>query len=211
MVFSILLTVPVGVQNTFALTTFDFKAIGDFSAPSIVEPDFTVTGSEPITITTSNGLGIGILGMETFYYLIDGNEFVTFTFNGVVSYLTYTVGTTGNQDQSQGQEGEAFIEAFDSNGMSLGTIPTGGTGIKDVSALFGGVPISKFTVTADADTHAIIAITYDLSQIHVIGGEMIPIESTSLLLASAQSFSWMLPVVLSILGIGLFFVRKIKI
>ena len=44
----------------------------------------------------------------------------------------------------------------------------------------------------------------------VIGGEIIPIESTSLLLAGAQSFSWMIPVTLSILGIGLFVVYRKK-
>jgi len=38
----------------------------------------------------------------------------------------------------------------------------------------------------------------------VIGGEIIPIENTSLILAGAQSFSWMIPVVLSGIGIGLF-------
>jgi len=42
----------------------------------------------------------------------------------------------------------------------------------------------------------------------VIGGEIIPIESTSLILAGAQSFSWMIPVVLSVLGIGLFVVSR---
>ena len=42
----------------------------------------------------------------------------------------------------------------------------------------------------------------------VVGGELIPIESTSLLLASAQTFSWMIPVVLSVLGIGLFVVSR---
>jgi len=42
----------------------------------------------------------------------------------------------------------------------------------------------------------------------VVGGELIPIETTSLLLASAQTFSWMIPVVLSILGIGLFVVSR---
>ena len=42
----------------------------------------------------------------------------------------------------------------------------------------------------------------------VVGGELIPIETTSLLLASAQSFSWMIPVVLSVLGIGLFVVSR---
>ena len=42
----------------------------------------------------------------------------------------------------------------------------------------------------------------------VIGGELIPIESTTLLLAGAQTFSWMIPVVLSVLGIGLFVVSR---
>jgi len=41
-----------------------------------------------------------------------------------------------------------------------------------------------------------------------IGGEIIPIEATSLILAGAQSFSWMIPVVLSVLGIGLFVVSR---
>jgi len=41
-----------------------------------------------------------------------------------------------------------------------------------------------------------------------VGGEFLPIETTSLLLASAQTFSWMIPVVLSVLGIGLFVFRK---
>ncbi len=42
----------------------------------------------------------------------------------------------------------------------------------------------------------------------VVGGEFLPIESTSLILAGAQSFSWMIPVVLSVLGIGLFVVSR---
>jgi len=42
----------------------------------------------------------------------------------------------------------------------------------------------------------------------VVGGELIPIETTSLILASAQSFSWMIPVVLSGIGIGLFVVSR---
>jgi len=47
-----------------------------------------------------------------------------------------------------------------------------------------------------------------LQQIEVIGGEIIPIETTSLILAGAQTFSWMIPVVLSVLGIGLFAVSR---
>jgi len=42
----------------------------------------------------------------------------------------------------------------------------------------------------------------------VIGGEILPIHTTSLLLAGAQSTTWMIPVVLSMAGIGLFVVSR---
>jgi len=41
-----------------------------------------------------------------------------------------------------------------------------------------------------------------------VGGELIPIEQTSLILAGAQTFSWMIPVILSGIGIGLFVVSR---
>jgi len=41
-----------------------------------------------------------------------------------------------------------------------------------------------------------------------VGGKIIPIESTSLILAGAQTFSWMIPVILSGIGIGLFVVSR---
>ncbi len=42
----------------------------------------------------------------------------------------------------------------------------------------------------------------------VVGGELLSIESTSLILAGAQTFSWMIPVVLSVVGITLFVVSR---
>ena len=41
-----------------------------------------------------------------------------------------------------------------------------------------------------------------------VGGKIFPIDTTALLLAGAQSFSWMIPVVLSGIGIGLFVVSR---
>ena len=41
-----------------------------------------------------------------------------------------------------------------------------------------------------------------------VGGELLPIDSTALMLAGAQSFSWMIPLVLSGIGIGLFVVSR---
>lgn len=42
----------------------------------------------------------------------------------------------------------------------------------------------------------------------IIGGKIFSIEKTSLLLASTQSFFWMIPIVLSVLGIELVLVRR---
>lgn len=55
----------------------------------------------------------------------------------------------------------------------------------------------------DPDHRQILNIVFE-----IIGGSILPIEKTSLLLAGAQSYSWMIPVTLSVLGIGLFFLRR---
>jgi len=41
-----------------------------------------------------------------------------------------------------------------------------------------------------------------------VGGELLSLDTTALLVAGAQSATWMIPVVLSVLGIGLFVFRK---
>ena len=43
---------------------------------------------------------------------------------------------------------------------------------------------------------------------YTVGGDILTIESTSILLAGAQSITWLIPVVLSVVGIGLVFLRK---
>jgi len=53
-----------------------------------------------------------------------------------------------------------------------------------------------------------IMVTTPESEPPVVGGEFLPIDSTALLLAGAQSFSWMIPVILSGIGIGLFAVSR---
>ncbi len=66
--------------------------------------------------------------------------------------------------------------------------------------------LTVFAVPAGADTaEQTIMVTTSTS---VVGGELLPIDSTALILAGAQSFSWMIPVTLSVLGIGLFVVSR---
>jgi len=81
-----------------------------------------------------------------------------------------------------------------------GTLPTGNTEC-------GPVIISPASCPSPFTIDGLVCITVALVD-EVVGGEIIPIEATSLLLAGAQSFSWMIPVTLSVLGIGLFVVGR---
>ncbi len=65
---------------------------------------------------------------------------------------------------------------------------------------------TMFTTVENMDNMA--TLWAELTAVSVIGGEIIPIESASLILAGAQSFSWMIPVILSGIGIGLFVVSR---
>ena len=47
-----------------------------------------------------------------------------------------------------------------------------------------------------------------IASICLVGGNLVPIDSTALLLAGAQSFSWMIPVIVSAIGIGIVIARK---
>ena len=58
----------------------------------------------------------------------------------------------------------------------------------------------------EAHTNGLSLIS--LTQNGVVGGDLLPIGSTALILAGAQSFSWMIPVLLSGIGIGLFVVSR---
>ena len=68
----------------------------------------------------------------------------------------------------------------------------------------------EFIATLDNQNLALNTILYlnECAEPVVVGGELLPIDSTALLLAGAQSTTWMIPVVLSVLGIGLFVVSR---
>lgn len=58
-----------------------------------------------------------------------------------------------------------------------------------------GVGVEQIVITSD-----------DLDR--QVGGEFLSIDSTALMLAGAQTFSWMIPVIVSAIGIGLFVVSR---
>jgi len=85
-------------------------------------------------------------------------------------------------------------------------------------------PVVKFTIfvaTADGspaldsdgvpipiDGERRVCIFDVMAMDSMVGGEFLPIESTSLLVSGVPSTSWLIPVVLSIVGIGLFVVSR---
>jgi len=97
-----------------------------------------------------------------------------------------------------------FTEMIFFAGSDLNGSPT-------VSLLENGKPLSLEDIleTNQGSSVFIVGDVQSLIMIdEVVGGELLQIDTTSLLLASAQSFSWMIPVVLSGIGIGLFVVSR---
>jgi len=94
-----------------------------------------------------------------------------------------------------------------SNAGDILVVPAGTVGTVQVNML------NVVDVTFNPDPNSGIDICmdnliFDDEPIVVVGGELIPIQTSSLILAGSQTFSWMIPVVLSVLGIGLFVVSR---
>ena len=101
------------------LPVVDFTNQGTFTTEQISESGVTITGSNTLNIKSISGLGV-VGGV--FDNFIDGDESVTFTFDSPALDVFYFVAVFFNVDLDQ-FNGEAIIEAFDSNENSLGTQP----------------------------------------------------------------------------------------
>ena len=87
-----------------------------------------------------------------------------------------------------------------------GTTPDSGSESIPVEA--GDVFGFRMDATDDCCGEGITDISNFIAPTCMVGGKLIPVEASSLVLAGAQSYSWMLPIALSILGIGLFVFSK---
>ncbi len=113
-----------------------------------------------------------------------------------------------NTGGDRGPEGQNFGPFTNFGTFELGIL-FGPNNLFENSSPFqnGGSLINVIESVQDQNFGGLVPIT-TIPSICVVGGELIPIETTSLLLAGAQSFSWMIPVILSVLGIGLFVVSR---
>ena len=95
--------------------------------------------------------------------------------------------------------GETFDKAFTTNGLAADDYKN------SIECIFTDQTGQTFT-RMDMDT---CSVNPDVIK-PPVGGELIPIDATSLILANTQTFSWMIPVILSGIGIGLFVFRRIR-
>src|SRR5262249_44021681 len=107
--------------------TVDYRNLGTFTTPALVQGGVTVTGSADVNVLNLNGLGI--VG-GTFDDTVDGNEFIDFDFGFGVSGVAYYVNSAGNLN-GNGTVGDRTLEAFGVGGASLGRVPQSGTGSFD--------------------------------------------------------------------------------
>ncbi len=142
-----------------ATVTANYTNVGTFQTASLNQDGITVTGSANVNVLNANGLGIvGGLDNNT----IDTNESIQFLFNdGAAANVSYYVAIAGNTN-GDGTSGGRTLEAFDINDVSLGTIAQTSAGTYQVSSLFGGVNISRFTLTSPgSDYYRVNSVTYD--------------------------------------------------
>ena len=90
---------------------------------------------------------------------VDGSESVLVELSQP-GFASYFVSSAANLD-SDGLVGEATLEAWDTNGESLGVVNVDDAGNFDVSALFGGAIVSRFQVRASVDSIRIATVTLD--------------------------------------------------
>jgi len=107
--------------------------------------------------------------------------------------------------------GETDISEFELTLMQFFAGSDGNNGSPTVSLLENGKPLSLEDIL-ETNQQGFVFIEGNVQSLimidEIVGGEIIPIDTTVLLLASAQSFSWMIPVILSGIGIGLFVVSR---
>ena len=190
---------PAGVVSTITsglseLTGVDIDSGGDFIVVSQSSAGtlFRVTPSGVVT-TIATGVGGGLFGIA----IDSGGDFIVpdqstsllrVTPAGVVSTITSSLGIPRGVSIDLG--GNFIVSQGGGSGDLVRVTPAG-----VVSTIVSGLNSAIDSVVEPQPTQ-------------VVGGTLIPIDTTALLLASAQSFSWMIPLVLSILGIGLFVVSR---
>ena len=164
--------VKVALLAALALSRLGSAAVVDLefdSFGSYTTEVFAACAMAAITETENGLLSFGPLGLGVSSPAgglsadLDGSEKLTFFLSTIgtvgVTQLSYRVESAGNQNGT-GPPGEAFLRARGAGDVDLGIRAVSGVGTIDVSALYGGVPISRIDITAAGDAQRIDRLTF---------------------------------------------------
>ena len=222
-VFLILLLIPLGAQQAFA-TIIDFDTFPDETVPdnlTHITNQYEVCGVFLFSTNDADGPLIGLSSSSSSLPNLLAPTGLAFGFTGFIG-IEFSPPVSGAVSifGLDVRHGGLRLQAFDSANVLVDTsiIPVASV-TRDETMTVTGNDIVRLAISqivpqigGFVDGYAIDDLEFPGPpcelQMNVVGGEMIPIEQTSLLLAGAQSFSWMIPVILSGIGIGLFVVSR---
>lgn len=142
---------PAAASGTIlALEGFGFVITSSFEIC-----DVAITGSADVVLTAA---GLGISGGNS-PSLLEGSEWVRFDFEQPHALVSYR-NTAASDGNGNGTVADAFVEGYGAGGVSLGLVSVHGEGIQDVTALFGGVPLTGFRVVANVDAQRVSSVVY---------------------------------------------------
>jgi hypothetical protein len=132
--------------------TVDFTAQGNVRRDKFDQSGVSIVGSSDLQFsdessTTSLDAGLGVYG-GLYNWSIDNEEFVIVTFTpAAATNVKYFVDGALDVDKD-GVFGKTSLSAISATGQALGPLNITDPGLKNVSALFGNVPLSKITIAA---------------------------------------------------------------
>ena len=186
---------PVFRVRDLAMRNNVLWAVGD--GPTINEAIFTIDTNTAVVAMASETNGMDLNGLaitpDGIFYATERFENELYTVDPMTGATTFVVLLDTRMDGL----------GSDDLGRIFGT-ETGPDSVHLINIIVG----SDETVGAVGDNPSDVDFFPCPIVTPPVGGELIPIESTSLILAGAQSFSWMIPVILSGIGIGIFLVRR---
>ena len=225
--FSVLLLVPTGIQNAYACSTHGSTIGNDISnwivTSSSAAGEFELRFKNFNTLAYSGGEMCSCVIQVLNGWTIQSANLVLAGTNTPVS--TFPTFMPDSILTSALESNPLFSTSSDSKLVALkNTIITTSPGGQNVDLVFYAIiPGATELEVIEALEGKLLAVGLLNSQgtgfetnhfqilniiLAMVGGELIPIEQTSLILAGIQSFSWIIPVALSFLGIGLFAVSK---
>ena len=142
-------TVDFAVQGNVQRDKFEQKGVSLVGLANLQLSDRTA--AEP-------DAGLGVVG-GFFNWSIDSTEFVTFSFTRPATNVKIYVSHAIDFDNDS-VYGKSTVTGYDAAGQQINRFDIAGPTWKNISALFGDVPIAKFTVKCDTDGIAISTLSF---------------------------------------------------